>query len=77
MIKLRVATPEEKIYDKEVSQVEIKTIDGTITVLPKHIPLLTVIKNGYIIVEDKRTDIKSATVTVNRDSIVNILIDRK
>ncbi len=77
MIKLRVATPEEKIYDKEVSQVEIKTIDGTITVLPKHIPLLTVIKNGYIIVENKRTDIKSATVTVNRDSIVNILIDRK
>ncbi len=76
MLKLRVATPEKKFYDQEVDKIEIKTIDGTITVLPNHIPLLTLIKDGHIMVGRKRMDIKSATVTVNKDSSVNILIDQ-
>ncbi len=77
MLKLRIATPEGKLFDDEVAKVEIKTIDGTITVLPNHIPLLTIIKDGYVVINGKKTTIKSATVTVNQNSSVDIIIDQK
>ncbi len=76
MLTLRIATPEGKIFDDETKQVQIKTIDGVITVLPNHAPLLTLIKDGYVIVNEKQFDIQSAMVTVTVDSVVDVIVDR-
>lgn len=76
MLRLRVATPEGKIFDQEVPSVTIKTTNGVITVLPNHMPLLSIIKDGYVIVNGKKTEIKSAMITVTADSVVDIIVDQ-
>ncbi len=76
MLTIRVATPEGKIIDREAPQVTIKTTNGVITVLPNHLPLLSTIKDGYVIVEGKKTEIKSAMVTVTANSVVDVIVDK-
>lgn len=76
MLSLKIASFEEEIFNEKVDKVTIKTISGVITVLPKHIPLISAIKDGYCIVNNKKTMIKKAIVTVNSDSSVYILIEQ-
>lgn len=74
MIKLKVATPEKKIYDQEVEKVTVKTVMGEITILPRHIPLLSAISNGYVILDGEKVEITSGTLVVKSNSTVEILI---
>ena len=53
MISFQIATPERVVYDDEVSQVSIPTTSGEITVLPGHIPLVSVIQPGELRILDK------------------------
>ncbi len=50
-MKLEIVTPEKKIYSDEVDQVSLPTPDGEITVLPHHIPLVTLVQPGELIVK--------------------------
>jgi len=52
-IKFKIVTPEKVIYEDEVFQVTIPTIDGEITILANHIPLVSVLKAGEMIIKDK------------------------
>ena len=46
-IKLKIVTPEKVIYQNDqVEQVSIPTSTGEITVLPNHIPLVSILKSG-------------------------------
>ncbi len=49
MIHLQIITPEKIIFDDEVEQISLPTSDGQITVLPKHIGLITTIEPGELI----------------------------
>ncbi|HSX57831.1 MAG TPA: ATP synthase F1 subunit epsilon [Candidatus Saccharimonadales bacterium] len=51
MLKLEIVTPEKKIYSDSVDQVSLPTPDGEITVLPHHIPLVTLVQPGELIVK--------------------------
>lgn len=53
MINFKIATPEAVIYEDEVFQVSIPTTSGEITVLPGHIPLVSVIRAGELKIKDK------------------------
>lgn len=53
MLKFKIVTPEKVIYENEVSQVTIPTMNGEITVLPNHIPLVSVLKAGELKIKDK------------------------
>lgn len=53
MIKFKIATPEKVIYEDEVYQISIPTTSGEITVLPDHIPLISVIKAGELKIKDR------------------------
>lgn len=53
MLKLKIVTPEKSIYENEIFQVTIPTMDGEITVLPNHIPLVSVLKAGELRFKDK------------------------
>lgn len=42
-IKFQIITPERVVFSDEVDQVSLTTPDGEITVLPHHIPLVTIV----------------------------------
>ena len=44
--KVSIITPERTFYEGEATMVEFNTVEGEIGVLPKHIPLTTVIAPG-------------------------------
>lgn len=49
MLNLKVITPEKVVLDEQVSQVSLPTVEGEITVLPGHIPLVTLLGKGDIV----------------------------
>ena len=51
-LKLKIATPEKVIYENEVDQVSTPTMEGEITVLPHHIPLISVLSAGELKIKD-------------------------
>jgi F-type H+-transporting ATPase subunit epsilon len=50
MLKLKVVTPDKIITDEVVDSVSLPTTSGVITVLNKHIPLVSAIKAGEMII---------------------------
>ena len=50
MIKLKVVTPDKVIIDEVVDNISIPTTTGVITVLNKHVPLVSTIKSGELLV---------------------------
>ncbi|PKM87823.1 ATP synthase F1 subunit epsilon [Candidatus Falkowbacteria bacterium HGW-Falkowbacteria-2] len=78
-IKFEIATPERTLLKQEVLQVTIPTQSGEITVLPEHIPLVSIIKPGVIEIKTLEGDmeiisISGGFVEVLREKIV-ILAD--
>lgn len=49
-MKLSLVTPERKTFEGEVDQVTIPTIQGQITVLPGHMPVVSQLEPGELIV---------------------------
>jgi len=50
-IKLKIVTPEKVVLSDEVNQVSLNTKMGQITVLPNHIPLISQLVSGEIIIK--------------------------
>ncbi len=48
-LKLKIVTPERVVLEETVDQVTLPTIDGEITILPDHIPLVSALKSGDIV----------------------------
>ena len=49
MINFKIVTPEGIIYEDKVEKVTVPTTSGEITILPHHIPLVSVLKAGELI----------------------------
>lgn len=50
MLKIKVVTPDKILLDEIIDSVSIPTTSGVITVLNKHVPLVSTIKAGEMIV---------------------------
>lgn len=50
-LKFKIVTPEKVVYEKEIDQVTMPTQAGEITVLPSHVPLLTALKSGELVIK--------------------------
>ena len=48
-LKLKIITPERIVFEEDVDQVTLPTIEGEITILPGHIPLISALKSGDIV----------------------------
>ncbi len=48
-LKLKIVTPEKVVLEETVNQVTLPTMDGEITILPDHIPLVSALKSGDIV----------------------------
>jgi len=51
-IKFKIITPEKVVFEKEIDEVTLPTEMGEITVLPNHIPLVSVVRAGELIIHD-------------------------
>ena len=47
-MRLQIITPEKTVFSEEVDQVTLMTKDGEITVLPHHIPLVSLLQPGEL-----------------------------
>jgi F-type H+-transporting ATPase subunit epsilon len=54
---LKIVTPHRVLHDGQVSQISIPTPQGQITVLPHHIPLVSVVSAGPIEIKADHDDI--------------------
>lgn len=78
-LKLKIVTPERILFESKVSQVSVSTIMGEITILPNHIPLVSQLVPGEIVVrngkeEEELMAVSGGFVEVLPDQVV-ILAD--
>src|SRR5438132_13799687 len=55
-LKLEIVTPEAKTYSEDVEMVTLPAVEGEMGVLPQHVPLMTQIVPGEIIVRKDGRD---------------------
>jgi len=60
MLKLKVVTPDKVLVDEIIDSVSIPTTSGMITVLSKHVPLVSTIKTGEMVVKKAGSGISYA-----------------
>lgn len=59
-IKFKIVTPEKTVYEDEIDQVTLPTKEGEITVLPNHIPLISVLVSGELVAKKGGEEIAMA-----------------
>jgi F-type H+-transporting ATPase subunit epsilon len=59
-IKFKIVTPEKTVYEDTVDQVTLPTQDGEITVLPNHIPLISILTSGELVAKKGGEEIAMA-----------------
>ncbi len=78
-IKFKIITQERVVYDDEVSQATIPTQDGEITVLPRHAPIVSILKPGVVTIKKNgkshHLSVSSGFVEVRHGSELVILAD--
>ena len=55
-LKLEIVTPEAKTYSEEVEMVTLPAVEGEMGVFPQHVPLMTEIVPGEVIVRKDGRD---------------------
>lgn len=79
MIKFKIVTPEKVIYENDIHQISIPTTTGEITILPNHIPLVSVIQAGELKLKDKDGEhnmaISGGFLEVRKNNEIVILAD--
>lgn len=61
-IEFKIVTPEKVLYKDQIESVSFPTMDGEITVLPNHIPLIAAVKPGELrIKKDGKEEFFSVT----------------
>lgn len=78
MLKLEITTPDRTMFEGEVSSVSLPTAQGEITVLPHHIPLLSIVAPGAITIREKGGEhvlaVSRGVVEVD-GSTIRVLVD--
>ena len=78
-MKLKIVTPEKTIYENEIKQISAPTTTGEITILPHHIPLVSVLNAGELkIVDDSGEQIIAVAggfVEIRANNEIIILAD--
>jgi F-type H+-transporting ATPase subunit epsilon len=79
-IKLKIITMDGVFFSDSVSEIILPTDIGQITVLPMHIPLISKIKEGVVLLRtskgEKKIKVSSGVLEVRPHSEVYLLVDR-
>ncbi len=78
-IKFKIVTPERIVYEDEIDSLTLPTAMGEITILPHHIPLVSTVSAGELIVrkgvEAHPMAISGGFVEVREGNQVTVLAD--
>lgn len=77
-INLQIITPEKTAYQGEVDGVSVPTANGEITILANHIPIISIMKHGELIVRNDNQEIFMAVCNgfiEVKDNAVTIMTD--
>ncbi len=74
-MQLEIVTPDKKIYEGDVSMVNIPGSDGSFGILENHAAIISTLKEGVIkVVETNNSevsfDVKGGVVEVNNNKII-------
>ncbi len=50
-LNLKIVTPERVLFSEAVAQVSVSTVSGQITILPHHLPLVSQLQPGEIVIK--------------------------
>jgi F-type H+-transporting ATPase subunit epsilon len=79
MLKFRIVTPERVVFEEDIDQVTMMTRDGEITVLPNHVPLITILQPGELRYkkngEEHHLAVSGGFAEVNADNALSLLAD--
>ena len=56
MLHLKVITPKKVVFEKEIESITLPSATGEITVLPKHVELLTLLKEGVVTIRSTKEE---------------------
>lgn len=59
-IKFKIATPERVVYEDEIDQITLPTKMGEVTILPNHIPLVSSLMPGEILIKKGKEEMPMA-----------------
>ncbi|PIR95156.1 ATP synthase F1 subunit epsilon [Candidatus Falkowbacteria bacterium CG10_big_fil_rev_8_21_14_0_10_37_6] len=62
-IHFEIVTPERVVLKEEIQQVLVPTIEGEITILPKHMPLIGILKPGVLEIKTAEGGIETIAVS--------------
>ncbi len=78
-MKLRIITPKKMVLEEEIESVTLPSVEGEITILPNHVSLFSLLKEGVVKIKYERKEdflaIGGGYVETNGD-YVNILVSR-
>lgn len=78
-ILFKIVTPERVVLEDKVDSVTIPTSEGEITVLPNHLPLVSILSPGELVIRKNKEEVYMAVaggfVTVEPKSQVSVLAD--
>lgn len=78
-IQFKIVTPEGIVYEDTVEQVTLPTTTGQITVLPNHIPLVSLLAPGALVVTKNGDQVVMAVsrgmIEVQPGSLVYVMAD--
>ena len=72
-IKFEIVTPERTVFSQEIIQVIVPTQEGEITVLPEHIPLVSILKPGVLEIKTANQEVEIISVS---DGFIEVLRDK-
>ncbi len=76
-LQLTIATPSRVVYSDQVDQITLTTTSGEITILPKHVPLISHLKVGHVMIKKNGKDsyfaIDGGLLEVRHDHSVVVL----
>ena len=73
-LQLTIATPSSTVYEDAVDQITLTTTSGEITILPKHVPLISQLETGHVMVKKEGKDIDLEKYRNNARKVLNTFI---
>lgn len=78
MLRLEITTPDRPMFEGEVNSVSLPTPQGEITILPHHIPLISIVSPGAVTIRQKGVEqvlaVSKGVVEVD-GTVIRVMVD--
>lgn len=76
-MKVRIAQVGKSLFDGEARSLSVPGTEGAMTILPHHVPLITALKKGTVIVttaeDSQEFEIEKGLVEVSNNEVIVLL----